>query len=292
MGRQDRIYKGHDGDFHYIDWGGRGPVAHFSHATGLCAGAYTPFAQRLSGSLHVTGMDDRGHGKTTAPADPRKIRTWNIFADDLANFFEYLGPPVVAMGHSLGATASLLLAVRRPELVRALVLIDPTILPLSWMWWWYLAKKTGLAARVPIVATAAKRKNSWPDRHSILETYRKKTVFRKWQDGFLQGYIADGTRQSDSGTIKLCCEPAWESRCFAACPHDIWRQVPRLTQPTLVLYGADSDTFLASAVRRFKSAVPHAVFKRFKNTGHFVPMQRPDESAAAILSFLKANGII
>jgi pimeloyl-ACP methyl ester carboxylesterase len=33
------------------------------------------------------------------------------------------------MGHSRGATASLLLAGKRPDLIRALVLIDPTILP-------------------------------------------------------------------------------------------------------------------------------------------------------------------
>ncbi len=267
-------------------------MAHFSHATGLCAGVYTPFARRLAGALHVIGMDDRGHGKTTAAADPRHLSNWDVFADDLACFFEHLGRPVIAMGHSRGAVASLLLAIRRPELVRALVLIDPTLLPLSWMWWWYLAKKTGLASRVPIVATAAKRKNGWPDRESVLEAYRKKAVFGSWQDEFLQAYIADGTRQTDSGSVELCCDPAWESRCFAVCPHDIWRHVSRLKQPTLVLYGADSDTFLAPAVRRFKSAVPQAVFKCFEDTGHFVPMQRPDESAAAILAFLKNKALI
>jgi len=292
MSRQDYTFKGPDGDFHYIDWGGNGPIAHFSHATGLCASVYTPFAQQLNDELHLIGMDDRGHGKTSASADPDKLRDWDIFADDMACFFEHLGHPVIAMGHSRGAAASLLLAVRRPDLVSALVLIDPTILPFSWMWWWYLAKKTGLASRVPIVATAAKRKNNWPNRQAVLESYRRKAVFHSWQDGFLEAYVADGTSQTDNGTVKLCCEPAWEARCFAVCPHDIWRHVPLLKQPTLVLYGADSDTFLASAVRRFKSAVPQAIFQRFENTGHFVPMQRPEESARAILSFLKDKAVI
>jgi pimeloyl-ACP methyl ester carboxylesterase len=157
MSKEDKIFQGPDGPFHYIDWGGNGPVAHFAHATGLCAGAYRLLAQRLKPHLKILGRDDRGHGRTQAPADPQMLRNWDIFVDDLERFIESLGKPVIAMGHSRGATVSLLLAVKRPDLIRALVLIDPTILPFSWMWWWYVFKLTGLTRFVPIVATAAKR---------------------------------------------------------------------------------------------------------------------------------------
>jgi pimeloyl-ACP methyl ester carboxylesterase len=292
MVRQDHIFKATDGHFHYIDWGGSGSLAHFSHATGLCAGAYSPLAKRLTSHMRILGMDDRGHGQTRAPANPRKIKNWDIFVEDLERFFENFGAPVIAMGHSRGATVSLLLAVKRPELIRALVLIDPTILPFSWMWWWYLAKLAGLARLVPIVATAAKRKRVWPDRASILEAYQRKAVFQTWQDGFLEGYIRDGTEKTSQGTIQLCCHPSWESRSFAACPHDIWRYIPRLQQPALVIYGAASDTFLAPAAKRFKAKVPAAALKCFEGTGHFVPMERPDETAGAIIDFLKDEKII
>ena len=189
MARQDHIFETTDGNFHYIDWGGSGPLTHFSHATGLCAGTYSPLAERLTSHMRILGMDDRGHGQTRAPADLRKLKNWDGFVDDLESFFEYLGEPVIAMGHSLGATVSLLLAVKRPELIRALVLIDPTILPLSWMWWWYLAKKTGTA-------------------------------------------------------------------------------------------------------RRFKSKVPSANMVPLEGTGHFVPMDRPDDTAAIIIQFLNDQDII
>jgi pimeloyl-ACP methyl ester carboxylesterase len=292
MLRHDHLFQATDGDFHFIDWGGSGPLAHFSHATGLCAGTYTPLAQRLNSHLRVLGMDDRGHGMTKAPANPHKLKNWDIFVKDLEPFFEHLGEPVIAMGHSRGAAVSLLLAVKRPELIRALVLIDPTILPLSWMWWWYLAQKTGLARLVPIVATAARRRSVWPDRQAILSAYRGKTVFKSWQDGFLDAYINDGTQRTEEGTVTLRCQPAWESKCFAACPHDIWRFVPRLQKPALVLYGAGSDTFLAPAANRFKAKVPHTVFHCFEGTGHFVPMERPDDSTAVIHNFLKNQKII
>jgi pimeloyl-ACP methyl ester carboxylesterase len=63
-------FKAPDGDFSYIDWGGSGPLAHLAHATGFCAGTYTPIAGKLCHRLRVLGMDDRGHGRTTAEAYP------------------------------------------------------------------------------------------------------------------------------------------------------------------------------------------------------------------------------
>ena len=290
--RKDQIYKTGHGDFHYIDWGGSGPLAHFAHATGFCAGLYTPLVERLTSQLRVVGMDDRGHGKTRAPADPRKLNNWDIFAEDLERFFMHLGEPVIAMGHSRGAVASLLVAVRRPELIRALVLVDPTILPFSFMGLWFLAKRTGLAKFVPIAYRAVRRRRVWPDRETLLNAYENKIPFRSWRQGFLEAYVADCAERTDEGMIKLSCDPAWESRCFAACPHDVWRHIPQIHHPTLVLYGDRSDTFLAPAVKRFRAKAPDTTFHCFERTSHFVPMERPGKSADAILNFLKEHKML
>ncbi len=286
------FFESTEGCFHYIDWGGSGPLAHFSHATGLCAATYAPLAGLLRPRLRMMGMDDRGHGPTRAPADPRRLKDWGVFVTDLERFCDHWGEPLVAMGHSRGATVSLLLAVRRPDLVRALVLIDPTILPLSWMWWWHLAKWTGFARRVPIVATAARRRRVWPDRGALLAAYRRKPVFQSWGGEFLEAYVAGGTQATENRQVKLLCDPAWESQCFASCPHDVWRHIPRLKMPVLVIHGADSDTFLPAAARRFVRQVPHAAMLRLADTGHFVPMQRPRETAKGVIRFLEANGIL
>ena len=79
----DCQYHGRGGDFHYIDWGGRHQLAHFSHATGLCAAVYAPLVQHLTGNLHVLGLDARGHGRTTAAADTARLMGWDIFARDM-----------------------------------------------------------------------------------------------------------------------------------------------------------------------------------------------------------------
>lgn len=189
------------------------------------------------------------------------------------------------MGHSRGAVSSMLLAIKRPDLVKALVLIDPTILPYSSMWYIYLAKRTGLIKFIPIAARAAKRKALWPDRKTIYAAYRKKPMFQVWDPRCLEAYINDGTENNGDG-IKLSCSPAWESRCFSVYPHDLWHFIPRIQQPVLVIYGGRSDTFLGRAAKRFQQKVPHALFHCFKKSGHFFPMEKPQETAEVISDFI------
>jgi len=292
MTRHDHTINGLDGDFHYIDWGGSGPLTHIAHATGLCAGLYTPWAERLRSHLRVTGIDLRGHGRTEAQADPTQLKNWNVFYDDLEWFLESLDQPVVAIGHALGGTASLVVATRRPDLVSALILIEPGIMPPSWRPWVFLAQKTGLSGYVPFVTRASKRKNTWPDSQSARISLQSKGPFRQWKEEFLEAYLTEGMEETELGGERLLCDPEWEGRCLAMAPYDVWGYVPRLTAPTLVLYGALSTTFLPSVVTRFRTRVPQAVIKGFEETGHFVPMERPDESAEVVLQFLQRNKII
>ena len=220
----DTTFIAPDGDFHYVNWGGAGPLAHISHATGFCAGMYGPLADRLGSRLRVLGMDDRGHGTTTAPANPAKLENWDVFATDLERFFEYLNEPVIAMGHSRGAVTSMMVAIKRPDLVRAVILIDPTILAPSLNLLLLMTQKARLTGFIPIVSGAAHRKRDWPDRQTILDAYRAKPSFSSWKDGFLEGYVRHCTEKTEGGTITLCCEPAWEARSFAVCPTDVWRR--------------------------------------------------------------------
>jgi len=291
-GRECLFRAGDRGDFRYIDWGGSGPLAHIAHATGLGAGVYTNFAEKLTPFLNVVGLDFRGHGRSKASADPTRLRNWYVFYQDLERFLEHLGRPVVAIGHSLGGTASLVVAARRPDLVAALILIEPGIMPPSWRPWVFLAQKSGLSNYVPFGTRASRRKSVWPDRQAVREDLQGKGPFRNWGAEFLESYIEECIEETKPGSVKLLCDPAWEGRCLATAPVDIWRFVRRVRMPTLLLYGALSITFLPSVVSRFQAKVPHAVVKRFENTGHFVPMERPSHCAEVIAAFLRENGIL
>jgi pimeloyl-ACP methyl ester carboxylesterase len=71
----------------------------------------------------VIVVDNRGHGRSSVPDSGYDHLS---FAGDLANLLDHLAcGPVVAVGHSLGGVIASTLAVERPDLVQAIVSIDP-----------------------------------------------------------------------------------------------------------------------------------------------------------------------
>ncbi|MEK8026951.1 alpha/beta fold hydrolase [Pseudaquabacterium rugosum] len=92
---------------------------------GLCGSAQqTAEACPDDPALRLLTLECRGHGRSDAgPLDQLSIAT---FADDLIAWITALGlPPLVLGGISMGAAIACRVAVLRPELVRALVLVRP-----------------------------------------------------------------------------------------------------------------------------------------------------------------------
>ena len=119
----------------------------------------------------------------------RKIEEFGCLCERPGTVFEHLDEPVIAMGHSRGAVSSMMVAIKRPDLVRAVILIDPTILAPSLNLLLLMTQKAGLTGFIPIVSGAAHRKRVWPDRQTSLDAYRAKPSFYSWKDGFLEGYV-------------------------------------------------------------------------------------------------------
>jgi pimeloyl-ACP methyl ester carboxylesterase len=91
------------------------------------SGTGWPGAERHWGSTYsLLTVDQRGHGHS-----PRFTRAQldthpgEVMVDDAVGILAQLSEPPLVVGHSLGGAVALAVAVRRPELVRALVLEDP-----------------------------------------------------------------------------------------------------------------------------------------------------------------------
>lgn len=106
-------------------------VAVVIHSAGLSAGVYEPFYCLLEPGLRPLGLDLPGHGQTL-PFPASALKSWDIFYDSLERYLERLDGPAVIIGHSMGGTVGLVAATRRPELVAALVLIEPGVMPPCW----------------------------------------------------------------------------------------------------------------------------------------------------------------
>ena len=76
------------GDFSYLIWGEGSdkPLLVFAHATGFNALTYRHLLAPLADRFRVIALDQRGHGMTSARADPELMRGWASYQDDMAAF--------------------------------------------------------------------------------------------------------------------------------------------------------------------------------------------------------------
>lgn len=84
---------------------------------------WSGLAPALSPTHRVVALDLRGHGTSSVPA--HGFADVDMAADIVALIRRLELGPAVLMGHSLGTTVATRVAVDAPELVTALVLIDP-----------------------------------------------------------------------------------------------------------------------------------------------------------------------
>jgi 3-oxoadipate enol-lactonase len=105
----------------YTDSGGDGPVVVLSHGYLMDSAMFEPQVAALAPEYRVITWDERGHGNTPAPAP---FSYWDSAADVLG-LLDHLGiGQAVLGGMSQGGFLSMRAALRSPDRVRALVLID------------------------------------------------------------------------------------------------------------------------------------------------------------------------
>jgi pimeloyl-ACP methyl ester carboxylesterase len=271
-------------DIPLLDLGGDGPDLHFAHANGFPAETYRRFLAPLVGRFHVLAMNARPLWPGSSPTG---VRGWPDFADDLIAFLDaHARAPVVGMGHSLGAVTTALAAIKRPDLFRALVLVDPVFFPPGLSFFWRWMKRLGRADRLYLVRDALRRRRDWPDRETVLARYREVPAFARWDEGVLCDYVEGGTVPIDGGGVRLRYPPEWEAWIFAHTPDDCWRFIPKVPAPCLVVRGETSDTFREPALARMRRVLPAARTVTVPACGHFLPMERPETVADAALQFL------
>ncbi|MEH3145453.1 MAG: alpha/beta hydrolase [Methylobacterium frigidaeris] len=258
------------------------------HANGFNALAYRFLLAPLAGGHRILAYDQRGHGGTTLPANPEGRRGWDDVAGDLVALLDRLdGPPVVLVGHSMGGIQSLLAAIRRPERVRRLVLLDPVILErrvrlaarLPWLW---LPRR--LRPHSTLAEGALRRRPVFPSRDAAFAAYRGRGAFRDWPDEALADYVADGFHDRPDGSVALACSGAWEASNYRAQGHDTWGALRRLACPAQILRAEIGSTCRLAADRPGRIAV-----ETVPGTTHFLPFERPDRVRTAITAALDGD---
>lgn len=265
----------------------------FSHANSFPAGTYQVLFRSLRARGHVVRAVDRfGH-------DPRYPVTsnWPHLVQQLADFanaeVERAGEPAWLVGHSLGGFLSLMCAARHPELggqrVRGVLLIDSPLLGGWRARTLELVKRTQLVGSVSPGRISRKRRQAWPDAATALEHLRHKRAFAHWDPQCLQDYIEHGTHDADTpqGPQRvLSFDREVETAIYNTLPHNLDRLLRRhpLRCPVGFLGGTRSLEMQQVGMAMTRRVLGRNAEARLRliEGSHLFPMERPQETAAAI----------
>ena len=267
----------------FIDFGGNGRIFHFAHPNAYPPAGFRQFLQPLTENFHVYAVE---HRPLWPGSQPEEMTDWTVIADDLVRFFDQRGwQQVIGVGHSLGAVATLYAAVSRPDLFSQLILIEPVFLPPDVLQ--MTAENPEASAFNPMVAGALKRRNRWESREAAFIRFRRKSVFNRFSDDAVWDYVNSATRETEGGEVSLVFPREWEARFYAMPPQGVWEALPQVTQPTLAIRAAESDTLWPPAWQLWQEKQPNATFVEVPDCGHMLTLERPSHVAAIVQNYLQ-----
>lgn len=268
----------------WIDFGGDGPPAHFYHANGFPLAVYQPFLKYLAAGLRIFGLELRAIWPRAG--EPPRALDWSAYADDLIAFLDSRGStPVIGIGHSMGATATIYAARKRPDLFKALVLIETAMVPramaavLRFMPHWFVR-------RGQIIKNTLQSPSRWPSRAAFLEAYRSPRAFKRFDEETWHAMAEHAVRETSTGDVELVFTRAWEALNYSR-PPNVLKQIAALRVPTIAIRGKPSMFLRDEIWKQWQALSPQTKFIALPEYGHLLPLEAPKVCAATVLSHLE-----
>jgi pimeloyl-ACP methyl ester carboxylesterase len=256
----------------FDDFGGDGPLLHFAHANGYPPASYKQLFTTLADEFQVIAMRQRPLWPGSRPEDVSDVQA---LADDMILFFEQQQlEGMLGVGHSMGAIVTLLAALRRPQLFKALVIMEPVFLMPSVL---QLVNLQGpaLLEDLPIIKIARTRRQRWASREEAFQHFRPKRVFARWSDEALWDYVWHGLHRNQAGEVEMTFSSEWEAHIYTLMLIDVWQRLPHVTHPTLAIRAEESDTLAPAAWEMWRFYQSAATFIEVPDATHLLPMEKP-----------------
>lgn len=227
------------------------------HGAGGSSGVWVRQLEELADIAQVIALDLPGHGKSGGDGCVRiedYVRVVHGFIDALGL------PRVVLGGHSMGGAVAQALALAHPESLAGLVLVGTgarlRVLPKI-----FELLERDYSEGVRCVTRLAVGAAAPPD---LMESLVRQT-FDTPQAVFL-------------GDFKACDV------------FDVMGRVHEIRVPTLIICGEEDQLTPPKYARFFKDRIPGAGLVLIPGAGHYVQLERPEETNAAFRGFLTALG--
>jgi proline iminopeptidase len=253
-----------------------------------------PDMDRLSDEFRLIYYDQRGRGRSAERVKPQDVTLESDIGDlDRVREHFQLGSAMI-LGHSWGTVLALEYALRHPDRVSYLVLMNPG--PASADDYASLRKayveKLGadLDRQRAIMASAAYKAGDpetvaaryrlhfkpalqRPEDYERLMTTMKAAFIRQGKEGIVEARAVEDRLMADT----------WSSNGY-----DLLPKLKALRNPTLVIFG-DHDIIPFDTAAHIAGAIPNARLVTFKSCGHFSYLECPDAVRKSIDEFFQGT---
>jgi pimeloyl-ACP methyl ester carboxylesterase len=269
--------------------GEAGPRVVFVHGLFGQGRNWTTIGKGLAAAHRVTLVDlpNHGHSPWTDRVD------YLDMVELLATELEQLGEPVTLVGHSMGGKVAMQLALRRPELLRALVVVDiaPVEYPIS-------GGRTDdpdeeaspFAAYIDAMQEMdLDRLENRADADAALKAAVPSRMVRSF---LLQSLVREGSVTKERGTgdgwrwrlnLDLLARDLGELRGFPPAPAGA-----SFDGPVLWIAGANSTYVLPEDRPHMDALFPSTRLVKIKDAGHWVHSEQPEVFLETLRRFLAA----
>ena len=255
-----------DARLHYrIDGPEDGAPVVFANSLGTDMRLWDPILPLLPRGLRILRYDKRGHGLSSCPPAPYKMGTLVSDAETLMDMFGF--KDALFVGLSIGGLIAQGLAVKRMDLIRAMVLSNTAAKignPALWNDRIAGVKSGGIESLADAVM------ERW-----FSKTYLSNPDLELWRNLLVQ--------QSDEGYIG--CSSAISGT-------DFYTPTSGLRIPTLGIAGSDDGATPPDLVRETTDLIPGSQFHLMRKAGHLPCVEKPEEYAQTLTDFMHATGHI
>jgi pimeloyl-ACP methyl ester carboxylesterase len=266
------------------------PLLHFLHGNGFCGRTYEAMLKPLSSHFDLWLSDVQGHGDSDHGGP---FLGWNRSGELAMKAFEAHLPmfgkvPCYAVGHSFGGVLTCLALADHPRRFTKAVVLDPVIFSAAMAMGITLAESLGLSGQNPLARSARKRRKHWSDRETAFESLHGRGTYKGWREDALQNFVTHALKDSADGGVELKCRPSREAEIFSSAPTGLWTALRHVETPTLLIHAVHTFPFVISSAQQWAETNPKVQVQQVSG-GHCFMQERPDETAAEILSFLTAD---
>jgi pimeloyl-ACP methyl ester carboxylesterase len=218
-------------------------------------------AESLKGDHQILSLTILDHGDSDTPKDSLSLVDHAEIMRECYKQLDFV--PSTLVGHSVGGMMGIILLANYPEEFNGLVLVDIA----------------------PFDSSSRSPRPKPPDYFESEDMAMAWLV--KQYPGFTDRYLKNRLKYAfNRKEGKLFLKPRGD-KIRGGLVTDLWPYIERITKPTLLLKGKESDLVTPETQERMKKSMPNLEIIEVIGTGHMIPQDKPEEFEILVKKFLE-----